>query len=59
MGLKINPLLVNFLRISENVSVKDSRGNFYADELYFDLKNQTLNMNSNENNKINLNLNVK
>ena len=49
----------NFLRISENVSVKDSRGNFYADELYFDLKNQTLNMNSNENNKINLNLNVK
>ena len=49
----------NFLRISENVSLKDSRGNFYADELYFDLKNQTLNMNSNENNKINLNLNVK
>ena len=49
----------NFLRISEKVSLEDSRGNFYADELYFDLKNQTLNMNSNDNNKINLNLNVK
>ena len=49
----------NFLRISEKVSLEDSRGNFYADELYFDLKNQTLNMKSNKNNKINLNLNVK
>ena len=49
----------NFLRISEKVSLEDPRGNFYADELYFDLKNQTLNMNSNDNNKINLNLNVK
>ena len=49
----------NFLRISEKVSLEDPRGNFYADELYFDLKNQTLNMNSNNNNKINLNLNVK
>ena len=37
-----------FLRISENVSLDDSRGNFYADELYFDLKNQTLNMSSND-----------
>ena len=49
----------NFLRISEKVSLEDPRGNFYADELYFDLKNQTLNMSSNDNNKINLNLNVK
>ena len=49
----------NFLRISEKVSLEDSRGNFYADELFFDLKNQTLNMNSKENNKINLNLIVK
>ena len=49
----------NFLRISEKVSLEDPRGNFYADELYFDLKNQTLNMNSKENNKINLNLIVK
>ena len=49
----------NFLRISENVSLDDSRGNFYADELYFDLKNQTLNINSKENNRINLNLNLK
>ena len=48
-----------FLRISEKVSLQDSRGNFYADELYFDLKNQTLNMNSKENSKINLNLNLK
>ena len=48
-----------FLRISENVSLDDSRGNFYADELYFDLKNQTLNINSKENSKINLNLNLK
>ena len=48
-----------FLRISEKVSLNDSRGNFYADELYFDLKNQTLNMNSKENSKINLNLNLK
>ena len=48
-----------FLRISENVNLDDSRGNFYADELYFDLKNQKLNINSKENSKINLNLNLK
>ena len=48
-----------FLRRSENVNLDDSRGNFYADELYFDLKNQKLNINSKENSKINLNLNLK
>lgn len=48
----------NFLRISEKVSLEDSRGNFSADELYFDLKNQTLDMNSKGNSKINLNLNL-
>ena len=48
-----------FLRISEKVSLQDSRGNFYADELYFDLQNQTLNMKSKENSKINLNINLK
>ena len=48
-----------FLRISEKVSLEDSRGNFYADELYFDLKNQTLNMNSKKNSIVNLNLNFK
>ena len=49
----------NFLRISEKVSLKDSRGNFHADELYFDLKRQTLNMSSKKDNKIKLNINVK
>ena len=49
----------NFLRVSNNVVLKDERGNFSADELYFDLKKQILNIGSNVDNRVNLNLNLK
>ena len=49
----------NFLEISEKVRLKDSRGAFTADKLYFDIEKETLNIASNENNKINLDIDIK
>ena len=48
---KPNILIEKLFKNIWKVSLEDPRGNFYADELYFDLKNQTLNMNSIDNNK--------
>ncbi len=48
----------NFLKISEKVIIKDSRGEIFADNLFFDLKKQTLDIKSSLNSKINANLNI-
>ena len=47
----------NFLKISEKVRIKDTKGEIFADNLFFDLKKQTLDIKSSNNNKINANLN--
>tara|TARA_E500000178_G_C16929421_1_gene711017 strand:+ start:127 stop:741 length:615 start_codon:yes stop_codon:yes gene_type:complete len=47
----------NFLSISDNVVVKDVRGEIFADKLFFDLKEQTLDISSFKENKVNANLN--
>ena len=47
------------LKISDNVKLNDKRGTMFADELFFDIKNQTLNVKSLEKNKINANINIK
>ena len=47
----------NFLKISEKVIIKDTRGEISADNLFFDLKKQTLDIKSSLNSKINANLN--
>ena len=49
----------NFLEISDNVSLNDSRGAFTADKLFFDIEEETLNIASSENNKINVNIEIK
>ena len=46
----------NFLKISKRVIIKDTRGEIFADNLFFDLKKQTLDIKSSMNNKINANL---
>jgi lipopolysaccharide assembly outer membrane protein LptD (OstA) len=48
--------LKNYLTVSQNVVVKDIRGDIFADKLFFDLKKQTLNIKSFNNNKVNANL---
>lgn len=49
----------SYITITENVKVSDAKGVIVADELYFDIKDQTLNIQSFDNNKINANLNLK
>ena len=49
----------NFLKISEKVKLKDSRGVISADIFYFNIKNKTLEIASNENNNVNVSLNIK
>ena len=49
----------SFLIISENVKVKDIRGTMVADRLLFDIKKQTLNIESFNEGKINANINLK
>ena len=46
----------NFLKISKRVRIKDTKGEIFADNLFFDLKKQTLDIKSSMNNKINANL---
>ena len=41
-----------FLRISDEVKVKDTRGTMFADELIFDIKNQKLKIASENNNRV-------
>ena len=41
-----------FLRISDKVKVKDTRGTMFADELIFDIKNQKLKITSENNNRV-------
>ncbi len=48
-----------FLRISEKVKVKDTRGTMFADELIFDIKNQKLKIASEKNNRVKANINKK
>jgi lipopolysaccharide export system protein LptA len=46
----------SFLKIANNVKIKDLRGNMIADELIFDIKDKKLNISSFGNNKINTKL---
>ena len=48
----------NFLKVSNKVIIKDTKGEIFADELFFDLKKQTLDIKSSLDNKINANLNL-
>ncbi len=50
---------LGFLTISDNVRVDDARGNLIADKLFFDIKKQTLNIDSFNDGKINANINIK
>ena len=47
------------LIVSDKISVKDENGILFADKLFFDLNNQTLNISAFENNKVNANINIK
>ena len=47
----------NFISITNQVSIKDVRGEINADKIYFDLKN-TLNINSINDKKVNANINL-
>ena len=49
----------SFLRVSENVQIEDVKGNMRADTLFFDLKKQTLKIDSFKDSKINANINIK
>ena len=49
----------SFLTISDNVKIKDIKGSIVADRFLFDIKNQTLNIDSFNNSKINANINLK
>ena len=49
----------SFLKISNKVKIEDFRGTMIADNLFFDLKKQTLNIASFNDSKINANINLK
>ena len=49
---------LGYLYISDNVIVKDVQGNLSADELKFDISNQTLQIESFNNDKISVNVNI-
>ena len=49
----------SFLIISDSVRVKDFRGTMVADNLFFDIKKQTLNISTIDDKKINANVNLK
>tara|TARA_A100001015_G_scaffold315437_1_gene427252 strand:- start:697 stop:1317 length:621 start_codon:yes stop_codon:yes gene_type:complete len=48
----------SFLKISDNVKIQDVRGEIFADNLFFNLKNQTLDISSFDNKKVNANINI-
>ena len=47
------------LIITENVKLEDKRGTLFADKLFFDIKNQKLNISALENNKVNARIKMK
>jgi len=49
---------LGFLTISKNVKVNDVQGNLVADKLFFDIKKQTLKIDSFKDDKINVNINL-
>ena len=50
---------LGFLTISNNVIINDKKGNLIADKLLFDIKNQTVNIDSFNEDKINANITIK
>ena len=48
--------MLKMQKITNNVRIKDMRGNMIADELIFDIKDKKLNISSFGNNKINTKL---
>ena len=49
----------SYLTVYENVKILDTRGTMAADKLFFDMKNDTLEISSLNNNLVNTNLNLK
>ncbi len=49
----------NLLKISDNVVVDDIKGSMYAEELLFDISDQSLRIKSKKNERINTNINLK
>ncbi len=49
----------SFLTISQKVKIDDEKGTMYADEILFDIKNQTVDISTFEENKINANIKLK
>ena len=49
----------SFLTISQKVKIDDKKGTMYADEILFDIKNQTVDISTFEENKINANIKLK
>ena len=49
----------NFLTVSRNVKIIDTRGNMFADKLIFDIKDKTLNITSLDNNMVKSTINQK
>ena len=49
----------NLLKISDNVVVDDIKGSMYAEEILFDISDQSLRIKSKKNERINTNINLK
>ena len=49
----------SYLTVYENVKILDTKGTLIADKLFFDMKNDTLEISSLKNNFVNTNLNLK
>ena len=49
----------SYLTVYENVKILDTKGTLIADKLFFDMKNDTLEISSLNNNLVNTNLNLK
>ena len=49
----------NYIEISENVRVKSDEGKLYAEKLFLDIKEETLNISSSNDEKVNAVINLK
>ena len=49
----------NYVIISNNVSIESEKGNMFADKLFFDIKEKTLNISAFNDSKINANIDIK
>ena len=49
----------NYLKLTQDVHIMDIKGEMFADELFFDIKKNTLDIASYKNNKINADINLK